>query len=135
MVMAENYPAKNLHKIVLICIKYLPFVIGILYFLNTVLSYFNIDWYWITLVSGTSLLSILFMLLCSFAFKFCLYHRLPIYYILLNNIINWIDYKYRIPITNKNMFCLYIVITGITVFLMVFVYVKHNKRAVRKHNR
>lgn len=135
MIMVENCPARNLHKIVLICIKYLPFVIGILYFLNTILSYFNIDLYWITLVSGTSLLSILFMLLCSFTFKFCLYHRLSIYYILLNNIINWIDYKYRIPITNKSMFCLYIVITGITVFLMVFVYVKCNKRAVRKHNR
>ena len=43
-----------------------------IYFLNTVLSYLNIDIVLLSYIGGISLLPLLFIYLCSFVYKFCL---------------------------------------------------------------
>lgn len=126
--------SKTLVKLLLVCIKYLPFIIALCYVLNIVLSYLDIDTIYLSAISHTSLLPLIFMLLCSFVYKFCIYHRLPLYYIFTNNVISSFDYKYHIPITDRLLFSLYLTITFIFIILTVYIYVTRNKETSTKNN-
>ena len=111
---------KNLYKLELIFIKILPLGIALCYLLNTVLSYFGIDAVILSYIGGMSILPTAFILISSFVFKFCIYHRLPIYYIIVSDIFNYIDFYIGIPITTRNLFILNMLIAGIFIILIVF---------------
>ena len=125
----------QLYKILLITIKLLPAVIALCYFVNTVLSYFEIDCMIFSVIAGTSLLSLAFMYLCSFVFRFCFYHRLFLHYILINNILNIIDFTIDMPVSYAAMLSIHIIIAGVTIFLIVSSYVKINKKRIAKVGR
>lgn len=97
-----------------------------IYVLNIILSYFYIDSPLLSFLGGTSLCMILFMYLTSVVFRFCVYHRMFIHYILLNWILNIIDYYIGIPLTNRGIFLLCMTILGL--FLFFVLYLKFNKR-------
>lgn len=111
---------KNLYKLELIFIKILPLEIALCYLLNTVLSYFGIDAVILSYIGGMSILPTAFILISSFVFKFCIYHRLPIYYIIVSDIFNYIDFYIGIPITTRDLFILNMLIAGIFIVLIVF---------------
>ena len=111
---------KNLYKLELIFIKILPLGIALCYLLNTVLSYFGVDAVILSYIGGMSILPTAFILISSFVFKFCIYHRLPIYYIIVSDIFNYIDFYIGIPITTRDLFILNMLIAGIFIVLIVF---------------
>ena len=111
---------KNLYKLELIFIKILPLGIALCYLFNTILSYFGINAVILSYIGGMSILPIAFILISSFVFKFCIYHRLPIYYIIVSDIFNYIDFYIGIPITTRDLFILNILIAGIFIVLIVF---------------
>lgn len=78
---------KTLYKLFLITLKYLPHLIGTLYFIHAILSMY-LDVYFMNYIISLSILPLLYILISSFVFKFCTTHRLPIYYILSLNILN-----------------------------------------------
>ena len=96
MGVVENSPnsrlQKSLYKIELYIIKIIPYILALFYLLNTTLSYFYIDIPLISYIAGLSLLPLLFFYITSFVFRFCIYHRLPIYYIFINWLITILDY-------------------------------------------
>ena len=110
---------KTLYKLELLLIKILPLGIALCYLLNNILSYFNIDAVVLSYIGGMSILPILFILVSSFAFKFCIYHRLPIYYIIISDIINFYDLYIGIPISNKAFLVINMTIAGIFIFLII----------------
>lgn len=61
------------------------------YALNSILYYFDIEVIFLSTFSGLSILTWIFLYISSFVFKFCIYHRLPLYYILTIDIINYYD--------------------------------------------
>lgn len=124
--MAENLN-KILYKVQLYFLKLIPIVLAVLYFLNVVLAYFGIDCPIFSYIGGMSLLPFMFILISSFVFKFCIYHRMFLYYILVNNILTIYDYYIGIPITDRSLVVLHTIIAG--VFLFVILYLK------RKHDR
>jgi hypothetical protein len=97
-------------------------VIAILYLLNTILSYIGIDTVILSLLGGMSILPLIFLYLTSYVFKFCAYHRMFLHYIVVCDIINYIDYYYGIPLSDRSLFALNIIIAG--VFLFVILYLK-----------
>ena len=111
---------KNLYKLELIFIKILPLGIALCYLLNTILSYFGIDAVILSYIGGMSILPTAFILISSFVLKFCMYHRLPIYYIIVSDIFNYIDFYIGIPITTRDLFILNMLIAGIFIVLIVF---------------
>jgi hypothetical protein len=118
----EESLSKTLYKVVLYSVKVIPMVISGIYLLNTVLSYFNID-----LELFSYIVQFLFigqMYATSYAFKFCAWHRMFIHYILIILILNIIDYHIGIPLSDKEMFTLYIIITTICMFLALYLKVK-----------
>jgi len=111
---------KQLYKLELLLIKILPLGIALCYLLNSILSYFKIDALILSYIGGMSILPIIFILLSSFVFKFCIYHRLPIYYIIVSDIFNYYDYYIGIPLENRELFILNMIIAGIFIVLIVF---------------
>lgn len=109
---------KYLYKAVLYLTKSIPIIISGIYLLNTVLSYMYID---LTIFSYiVQFLFILYMYLTSFAFKFCKWHRVFIHYIFIILVLNIIDYHIGIPLSDRNLFLLYIIITSIALFIAIY---------------
>lgn len=125
----EKYINKSLYKIELVLIKTIPYLISVLYMLNSILSYFGIDTNIISHIGGLSLLVFIFLYVSSFAFKFCIYHRLPLYYILICDIINYYDYYIGIPINNKELLILHLIL--IAMFVLSLVYFKFKSHESR----
>lgn len=111
---------KVLYKIELYLIKHIPIWIALCYFLNTVLSYCKIDMPILSLIGGMSILPFIFLFVSSYAFKFCIYHRLPLYYILISDSLAYYDMYVGIPISNRSLFSINCIIAGIFLFLILY---------------
>ena len=120
----ESLNRKALHKIVLFTIKVIPMLVTLLYLFNTVLSYYGIDCRVFSYIGGTSFLFIVLLYAASLAFRFCKYHRMFIHYISVNWLLDIIDYEYGIPISDKGLFHVYMVIAGIFLFLILYYHEK-----------
>lgn len=122
MVVEETLRSKFLYKIELYLLKIIPFVLAICYFSNIVLSYFHIEAEWLSHVAGLSFIPFIFLYISSFVFRFCIHHRIPLYYILINHIITIIDYYYQLPVSNLEFLQLHSAIFG--VFILLYIYFK-----------
>ena len=123
--------SKVLYKIVLYLIKVIPVLAAILTLLNIILSYFYIDLEIFSHICGMSLFFILFLYATSIAFQFCFYHRMFIHYITLNWILNLYDYYIGIPLNDLHLLYLYLAITGIFLFIILYEYT--HKRSICKN--
>lgn len=110
-------------------------IISLFYILNTTLSYFYIDIPILSNIAGISLLPWIFMYIAATVFKFCAYHKMFLYYILITDIINIIDYYIQIPIGDLELLMIHSVITGISLFIILYLYVKNHKNLASKYNR
>lgn len=114
-------------KLAKIIVKYCPIIIAIFYFLSSILSCLGIGIYWITPIYYISFLPFLCLYACSKLLKFCIWHRLPLYYSISIDIINAIDYYIVIPIASKWMLLLYMLITGCFVLYGAWLKERYNR--------
>lgn len=126
MAKVESLRSKYLYKVLLILLKYIPIMIALFYVLNTVSALCGIDIPVLSNIAGMSLFTWIFMYIAAWVFQFCIYHRMFLYYILITDIINIYDYYIGI---NHDIVALHISLIGISLFLILYFYVKHNKRA------
>ena len=99
-------------------------VIAVLSLSDTLLSYVGYEGATISYIVG--LLVWLFLYLSSIVFKFCRWHRVFLYYILVEGIINWYDYTYIIPISLRPMVAIQLSLAGIFILIGLYLY-KHDK--------
>lgn len=125
----EKLRSKRLYKIELLMLKLIPMILAFTALLNSILSYFDIDLYILSYVGGISIFTMVFLYLSSYVFKFCEYHRMFLHYVVITWIINIIDYYIGIPVTDLEYLCLQMIVAGISLFIILYLYVKHNKRA------
>lgn len=128
MIAEGNSLKRSNYKIFLFINKYLPYVMSLLYMVNTLLSLAGIDLIIFSMLGGLSLLPIIYFISVSFTFGYCLYHRLPIYYIILNDSINWLDYHIGIPIADMYFIAGSIVLMFIFIVVTTILYLKEKKR-------
>ena len=122
--------SRTLHRWFLISLKTIPMVMAGLFLLNTVLSYFDIDYSIISYLTGIGLIPWLFIMLASYALKFCEYHRIFLWYIIVNNVFCWIDYNYGIPVSDRGYLIMHFIIAGIFLFLVLYFHQKcHRKKS------
>ena len=120
----EERLQNSLYKIELHWIKIIPIVIAILSFSDTVLSYLGYEGNSISYI--IALLVWLFLYLSSFVFKFCRWHRMFLYYILVEGIINWYDYEFIIPLSLRPMIAIQLCLA--VVFISIGLYFhQHDK--------
>lgn len=128
MVAEARLKSKNLYKVELYLLKIMPMVIALAYLVNTVSSYFGVDIPILASIAGMSLIPLIFMYISSYVFKFCEYHRMFLHYIAVNDIINIYNWYIGISVTNRELFVLHMSITGISLFIILYLYVKSHKK-------
>ena len=130
MVVVERLRRSSFHKLLLLVLKYTPMVIALCYMLNTILYIEPLS-----NIAGVSLLTWIFLYLASVVFEFCSYHRMFLWYILMDDILNIVDYYWSIPISTDNLIRVHNILAGITLFVVLILYVKSNKIIIRKNNK
>ena len=128
MVTEERLRSKILYKVQLYLLKVIPMVMAFICLLNTVLSYYNIDLEFLSYVGSCSILMVVYLYISSYVFKFCEYHRMFLHYIVLNTAINTYDMYIGVPLSDRGIFTLYLSITGIFLFIILYLYVKSYKK-------
>lgn len=119
---------ERLHKLFLIIVKHLPFTIGCIYFLIAVLSCFGVNAIILSNLVFLSPLTAIFILAASFTFKFCIWHRLPIYYCFVLEIVGFIDYYKPLIITSNIVLLIYLLITILFILLGMILKNRYNKK-------
>ena len=125
---------KDLYKIELYLLKVMPMLLAAIYLINTVLSYYDIVLPALSYIGGLSFIPLLFMYISSYVFRFCSYHRMFLHYIVINYLINLIDYYYTLPISDWELLILHMSIAGISLFIILYLYVKSYSKNVKKHS-
>ena len=115
-------------KVTKIIVKYIPFIIGFMYLLHSILFCFGISIAWLMLTYRISILSIISLLAMSKLLKFCIWHRLPLYYAASIDIINTIDYYITFAINNELMLASYLTLTGIFILIGMYLKEKYNAK-------
>lgn len=91
---------------------------------NTVIGFMGLECHWVSYFGGISFLTLAFLYLSSYVFRFCAYHRMFLHYVLITNTISIIDFEFGIPMSNYAMFCVHVAIIGIFLFLVLYFYRK-----------
>ena len=107
-------------------------VMAAICFADTICSYFGIDLPILSYLGGSSILTLLFLYLSSYVFRFCSWHRMFLHYIVVNNIVNWYDYEYTIPLDLKSMIVVQISIA--IIFVAIGLYLHKNDKLPRKED-
>ena len=76
------------------------------------------------------------MYLTSFIFKYCYVHRLPLYYIALNEIITVSDFYLTIPLSDNKLLIVHLLLIALLIFGYSIYYknVKINKKSITTDN-
>lgn len=130
-----NLKSKSLYKVFLIALKYIPILVTLSYIVNTTLCWFGIDAPVLSNISGMSLLTWLFMYIATYVFKFCNYHRLLLYFILMDDSINIYDYYFTIPLEDHIMLELHTALIGTLVITLLINHVKSHKKPTGKDSK
>ena len=125
---------KDLYKIELYLLKVMPMLLAAIYLVNTVLSYYDIIIPVLSYIGGLSFIPLVFMYVSSYVFRFCSYHRMFLHYIVINDLINLTDYYYTLPILDWELFILHMSIAGISLFIILYLYVKSHSKNVKKYS-
>ena len=124
--------SRNLsHKSFLIILKYIPYLMAVGYAVSTLGDFFEYDLIGLGYICNVSIFSWLFMILTSFIFKYCYIHRLPLYYIVVNDLLNITDYYIGIPIDVKSFLVLHLLVIFTFMSLYIYSYVKNIKKSFR----
>lgn len=121
--MAEENLNKTLYKSMLTILKVIPMLMALCDILNTALYAFGINFEIFSYIGGISFLTLIFLYLSSYVFKFCEYHRMFLHYVTLNNIISIVDYYYELGLP----IIIYLVTIGILLFGILYFYLKEKK--------
>ena len=123
------------YKLLILVLKFIPMLTALCYMTSTIFNYFDYNIEPLSNIGGMSLLTWVFIYLASVVFKFCSYHRMFLWYILVDDLFNIIDYYCSIPISTDNILMLHNIWIGITLFIVLILYVKSNKVIIRKDNK
>jgi hypothetical protein len=115
----------KLHRALLISLKVIPMLLAMTALLNTTFSYFDIESEYLSYIMAALVLA--FLYIASYAFRFCEYHRMFLHYFVINLILNTWDYYWGIPVSDKGLFLLYMSITGISLFVILYLYLKSRR--------
>lgn len=126
---------KLYYKLFLIILKYIPMIIALCYVLNTVTAMLGIYIEPLSNIAGMSLLTWIFLYIATYVFRFCIYHRMFLWYILIDDLLNIADYYYELPIETGNLLMMHNSIIGIFLFIILYLYVKSRKKSTGKDNR
>ena len=132
MTEAVSLNPRRLHKITIAALKVIPMLLALTTLLNQTLSFFGIDLEVLGYIGGVSLLPMIFLYIASYCFQFCSYHRMFLHYIVVINVLSYIDMVFGIPINDFNLLILY---TSIALLFMLLIVVNIRNERNKENNK
>lgn len=118
-----------LRKLSIIFIRLAPVLLVIKILVLLLAEYFVVSSLLIGLVSSiTDLLIAIGLLILSLTFKFCIYHRLIIYYVFVSYISYIVSILFGFSLTNIIFVSLFLCLTIIVIFLVVYTYLRYGDK-------
>lgn len=117
---------KNLYKIFLSIVKFLPMILSGFQIILTVCNYLGKSVPLVTYVGGSSFIFILLLFIISYVFQFCYLYRIPLWYITIIGLINILRYLNILSISLLWFYQIITIITG--VFMVLFIYYMYKNR-------
>lgn len=126
-VMERKVIKQNLFKILIKIIKYYPFILSVLYLVGSLVACYDVETKWRVLLCKTSFLSLIVLLINSFVLGFCIRHRMPLYFIFLCNVVDFLHTYVGIE-----AYCIYIYISLFILlyFILLLHYVTNCKASI-----
>ena len=123
------YKSKLLRVSLVCLIRLIPILMSIAIVGNILLGYLstiygesvllNNIYFIINYIFGNGLLSMLLLILLSLSYNYCLWHRILIYYCLVNITLDMSINLFNIGIDMNNLICIYSIILGIAIIKIV----------------
>ncbi len=113
------------YKLLLITIKYSTWIEASFYLLGTILLYFGKYTSIISWIGFIGILPLTLLYLNSIVFHFCIWHRLPLYYIFICNIcnlLNWLGYSIFVNLW------LHFIIIGFLILIGAYLKNRYNEK-------
>lgn len=124
MIKEEKLKRSLKYKNYLIITKYIPHFTAFIYVVYTILGLFGIDVIQLGHLVHVSVVSWIYFYLNSLVFRYCYVHRLPLYYIALNELIVVTDAYYTIPVDDFILTAIHVVMIGILLLGYSYYYIK-----------
>ena len=118
-------------QLILTIIKYSPWIIGFAYCIQLILGCFGLQSILLTVLFNAAVFPIMLLILFSVFLGYCIWNRLPLYYVLTTNVVNIVDFYIGIPIAGKWMLIVYVLLALIIVLIGAWI---KNRENVRKRN-
>jgi len=123
---------KFIHTFVIFVVRILPMIYSLVVILFYFSDYFDIKVpYIFDTIFGVNFLELILLWILSKVYKFCIYHRMFIYYLLLNKLLFAYDSTYGFPLSDIGLFRMLLFISGVFLFLTLWLYKKYGDR---EHN-
>lgn len=120
--MEKNRKKLLWYKLLILNTKVIPIILAVCFALASILVYLQIDITVFHYIAGVSALTIYPLYVCSYALEFCEYHRIPLHYLIVCNIIAWYDTYVGIPV--KDMQYLIFQLSIFILFVILYIYFK-----------
>lgn len=118
---------KYLYKIFLICTKYLPITLAVLFVINLICNHYKLSFSFLVYFGGVSFSFLGLLYLMSWVFQFCHLYRIPLYYITIGNIIGVFNKEFPNVIPSIIAVRVYFIITGI--MLLIYIWFMYKNRS------
>ena len=115
---------RNLYFIEIKLLKILPSLIALIYFINITLNLIGVNLNSLSYLAGMSFIPLLFMYISSYVFQFCEYHRLPLHYILITNLLSIIGYEFKMAVDVWLYILIHSILFGLSIAIALYLYLK-----------
>ena len=107
-------------KVELLILKYIPLTVAILQFLSIIMQFFWTYNILIGVLGGIGFIPLIFLYISSYKFKFCLYHRIPLYYATIVQLLGLFDVYIGIPVSLMTLFVIHIILFICLILSMIY---------------
>ena len=115
---------RKYYKATLGLLKIIPMLFALCDALNTLTCLLGLNITIFSYIGGVSFLTLTFLYLVSYVFRFCVYHRMFLHYVLVNNIIGTIEFTIGLPVGFLGLCCIFSVNFCIFALLILYFYRK-----------
>lgn len=126
--MADVFKRRNLYKHEIRLLKVMPCIMATIYFMNTVSACCGFTVCAFSYIAGIGFIPLLFVLISSFVFEFCACHRLFLYYIIIDDIVNVLDHHIELSVDNLKLLAIHSAIAFLFVCLILFFHLKERNK-------
>lgn len=120
-----NMINKNVYKVFISCIKYIPTILAILKIISLIVHCLGFHSFGLTCIGGTSAIFLILMYLLSYIFKFCGIHRLSLHYVTTLYLLTILDYYFGGGISAIVASRIYAILSGIFITSWIITWYKN----------